>query len=158
MKARFGISAMQYMQAHGNSPGPTHRPRLTGAISGLLAFIPSMFIQYLTAALSDLADSVGINEGSMTATIAAVAVIAGIIYAAVFKRAANDPVGGWLLGISYGFLIWTAGPVTAWQLAVGRPLAAGPAAIGLLLSHLAYGLVLGVAYPFVNRLTQSKMR
>ena len=157
MKSTFNISAMQYMRAHGNSPGPTHRPRLTGALSGLLAAIAALLFQYMTAALSHLSDSVGFGIWAMAVVIACVCTVAGVIYGAVFKRAANDTSGGWLFGISYGFFIWMIGPVTAWRLYAGRPLATGEAAIGILLSHLAYGLVLGAVYPFINRLTEGKL-
>src|SRR5215213_6248366 len=158
MRSNFEISAMQYMQAHGNSPGPTHRPILTGAIGGLLGAIASLVVQYLTSALRYEADSVGVSLWLVAAMIAVVCAAGGIIYGAVFKRAANDASGGWLFGISYGFFIWMVGPVTVWQWVVGKPLAVGTPAIGILASHLIYGLLLGGLYPFINRLTQSKMK
>ena len=149
---------MQYMQAHGNSPGPTHRPTLTGALSGSLGAAALLLVQYFSTAINRQADSIGVGLLPMGAMITSVCIVAGIIYGAVFRRAANDASGGWLFGISYGFFIWTVGPVTVWQFVTGRPLATGPPAIGILLSHLAYGLVLGGIYPFVNRFTQGKMR
>ena len=85
------------------------------------------------------------------------AIIGGAIYGRVFSRAANDPQGGWLFGISYGFLIWMIGPVTILQWSLGRPLALGTAAMGVLAAHLIYGLVLGLLFPGIHRLMQKKL-
>jgi hypothetical protein len=85
-------------------------------------------------------------------------IVAGAIYGRVFSRAANDPDGGWLFGISYGFLIWMVGPVTLLQWIFGRPLALGVAAIGMLAAHLIYGLALGLLFPVVHHLIQSELR
>jgi hypothetical protein len=80
-----------------------------------------------------------------------------MIYGRLFSRAANDPRGGWLFGISYGFLLWMIGPVTLLQWWCGRPLALGVAAMGILAGHLIYGLSLGLMFPWIHKLLQREL-
>jgi hypothetical protein len=84
-------------------------------------------------------------------------VLAGVIYAAAFKRAANDRAGGWLFGIAFGFLLWTFAPVTIWQVVTGRPVAVGRSAAGLFFAEVLYGLVLGLIYPRVHSVVQKRL-
>jgi hypothetical protein len=84
----------------------------------------------------------------------AVATLGGALYGAVFRRAASDRRGGWLFGISYGFLLWMLGPVTLLQVVLGRPLAVGTAAVGLLGAHLLSGLILGVLFRPMHRVVR----
>ena len=51
MKSNNGISGIQYMRAHGNSVGPTHRPMLTGLISGIAAALPALAVRAMSGAL-----------------------------------------------------------------------------------------------------------
>ena len=67
-------------------------------------------------------------------------------------RAANDRRGGWLFGISYGFLLWVIGPATALTWVLRKPAATGTAAIGLFAAHLLFGTLLSAAFPWVHRL------
>ena len=69
-------------------------------------------------------------------------------------RAANDRRGGWLFGIGFGFLLWMLGPSTVVYWMRHAPLATGRASQALFASHLLYGLVLGVAFPFVHTIIQ----
>jgi hypothetical protein len=78
-------------------------------------------------------------------------VAAGALYGRLFMRAANDRRGGWLFGISYGFLLWMIGPATVIQWLLHKPLALGTAAQAIFLAHLAYGLALGVLFPLIHR-------
>ncbi|MFN6962938.1 MAG: hypothetical protein ACK4S4_04140 [Pyrinomonadaceae bacterium] len=158
MKGRSDVSAMQYMRAHGDTPGPTHRPLLTGAIGGALAAVPSLLLRGWSNALATEANGLKLELWQTIAVDAALLVLGGVLYAAIFRRSANDARGGWLFGISYGFLIWMVGPVALWQTLAGQPLATGKAAMGLLASQIVYGLVLGGAYPFVNRMLQTRMK
>jgi len=48
------ISFLQYMRAHGNTPAPTQRPYLNGAISGLFAAVPSFIALYFSDALDSI--------------------------------------------------------------------------------------------------------
>jgi hypothetical protein len=151
------ISFLQYMRAHGNTPGPTQRPYLNGAISGFLAAIPSFFVLHFSGALDDIENT--LSSGTLVAISVYVGlmVLAGIVYAAVFKRAANDRQGGWLFGISYGFLLWVIGPVTIWQTISNRPVATGRAAMGLFGAQVLFGVVLGLLFPAVHSFLQARL-
>lgn len=152
-----GISFMQYMRAHGNTPGPTQRPLLTGAVGGLLAEIPSGALLYWSGAFVGVADRAGVGLLTIHVAHAVLMVLSGMLYAAVFKRAANDRKGGWLFGAAFGFLLWMFAPVTIWQLIAPRSLAVGLAAMGLFAAHVLYGLVLGFLYPRIHTLVQTRL-
>lgn len=149
---------MQYMRAHGNTPGPTHRPYLTGAISGALAGVLALAIKYVSTALASEAANFGFTLWTAVAIDITFFVLSGVIYAAIFRRAANDHSGGWLFGSSFGFLIWMLGPVAIWQLTTGTQLAAGRSAIGLFVAQILYGTALGGIYPYIHQAVQSRMR
>jgi hypothetical protein len=151
------VSFIEYMRAHGNTPGPTQRPKLTGAISGLIAVFPSTLVRYSSGALENAAQASGVDFRLVIAIDVLVMIISGVIYGEIFKRAANDRHGGWLFGISYGFLLWMLGPVTLWQWIAGRPLVVGFAAMGLFAAQLLYGLTLGIMYPLIHALIQKKL-
>lgn len=157
MKSDNSISGIQYMRAHGNTAGPTHRPLLTGLLSGITAAAPALAIRYFSNALTSEANALGFGLWAATLIDLAIFVILGLVYALIFQRAANEMYSGWLLGISFGFLTWVVGPVTLWNWTAGIPLATGFAAMGSFASHLAYGLTLGGVYPIVNRVTQTKL-
>ena len=152
-----GASFMQYMRAHGNTPGPTQRPTLTGALTGFLAEIPTLLILWRSGALDSATQSLGLRTGLALALHSVAMVAAGAFYGRLFSRAANDRYGGWLFGISYGFLIWMVGPVTALQWVLARPLAVGVAAMGVLGAHLIYGLALGLLFPWIHRLLRYEL-
>jgi hypothetical protein len=84
--------------------------------------------------------------------------VAGALYGALFGRAASDPRGGWLFGISYGFLLWMLGPVGVLQTTLGRPLATGVAAMGILGGNLLSGLVLGLLFRPLQTLVRKSVR
>ncbi|HEX6125365.1 MAG TPA: hypothetical protein VFZ23_08320 [Pyrinomonadaceae bacterium] len=151
------ISFMQYMRAHGNTAGPTQRPLLTGAISGLLAFVPYEAVLRLSGGRASIAAGFDINMWTSTAINMVVMVLAGMIYAAIFKRAANDCRGGWIFGASYGFVLWMIAPITMWQLLGSRELAVGTAAMGLFGAHVLFGLALGTVFPWIHFLIQSRL-
>lgn len=148
---------MQYMRAHGNTPGPTQRPKLTGALSGLLAEIPALPLLWWSGALASLAEAVRLNLWLVFPLHALVMMLAGVLYGQVFKRAANDHHGGWLFGISYGFLLWMLGPVTVLQWIISRPVATGFAAMGMLGAQLVFGLALGLLFPWIHNLIQREL-
>lgn len=151
-------SFMQYMRAHGNTPGPTQRPMLAGAITALVAEMPAIGILWWSGAVSSVMRSLSLALWVTLVLHSAAMILCGAIYGRVFSRAANDLRGGWLFGISYGFLIWMVGPVTALQWLLDRPIALGVAAMGILAAHLIYGLALGLLYPWVHRLLQWELR
>ena len=86
-----------------------------------------------------------------------VMVIAGILYAAIFKRAANDCGGGWIFGASYGFLLWICVPLTMSNVLESRSVVVGIAAIGLFGAHVFYGLALGIVFPWIHFSIQSRL-
>ena len=150
-------SFIQYMRAHGNTPGPTQRPILAGAATGSLAEIPAVLLLWWSGALVSATESLSLSTWMAVALHFLATIVAGAIYGRVFSRAANDPRGGWLFGISYGFLLWMIGPVTVLQWTLGRPLALGVAAMGILGAYLAYGLSLGLLFPWIHKLLQSEL-
>lgn len=149
---------MQYMRAHGNTPGPTQRPMLAGAITALIAEIPAIAMLWWSGALSSAMQTLSLTLWVTLVLHSAVMIAGGAIYGRVFSRAANDIRGGWLFGISYGFLIWMVGPITGLQWLIDRPIALGVAAMGILGAHLIYGLVLGLLFPPVHRSLQFELR
>jgi len=150
-------SFVHYMRAHGNTPGPTQRPILAGALTGLAAEIPASTMAWWSGALASATEALFSRVWMILLFHWVLAIVGGAIYGRLFSRAANDPHGGWLFGISYGFLIWMIGPVTILQWSLGRPLAIGPAAMGVLAAHLTYGLVLGLLFPGIHRLLQREL-
>jgi len=145
------------MQAHGYLPGPTHRPLLTGALTGLLASFAALPLLYASGAWHKLSEAVSLRPSMTLVVYIAAMTGAGLLYARIFLRAANDVRGGWLFGISYGFLLWMLGPVTLLQWFNGAPIATGNQAKALMGAQLLYGLVLGTAFPWVHRILQPKL-
>lgn len=150
-------SFMQYMRAHGNTPGPTQRPVFAGALTGFMAEVPTAAMLWWSGALGSATQALFLQSWVTLILHVVLAIIGGAIYGRVFSRAANDAQGGWLFGISYGFLIWMIGPATIVQWTLGRPLALGPAAMGVLAAHLVYGFVLGSLFPGIHRRLQKEL-
>ena len=146
------------MRAHGQRPGPGQRPKTAGALAGGGA--GALAIPVLE--LSGAADSVGVALGGgdwlIPIVYVCVAALAGLIYGGLFQRAAADRRGGWLFGVSYGFLLWMLGPITLLQIFLGRPLATGPAAMGVLAANLLSGLVLGLLFRPAHQLVQRVLK
>jgi len=147
---------MQYMRAHGNTPGPTQRPISAGAISAVFAAAPAAFVLWISGALNSLSDTLAIKFQLLLVLYVVSMSVIGALYGRVFSRAANDRRAGWLFGISYGFLIWMLGPVMVLQLIRHQPVAIGRAALGLLGAHLIFGVALGLLFPSVHKLLQRK--
>ena len=76
--------------------------------------------------------------------------IAGALYARIFGRAANHVHGGWVFGMGFGFVLWAAGAAMVLPLISGGKAPAGAAAIGVALSMLMWGTVLGALVPFIH--------
>ena len=60
-----------------------------------------------------------------------------------------------LFGLAYGFLVWMAGPVTALEWVMGRPVVTGAPAQGLFFAHLLWGLLVGLLFPRIHRPLQA---
>ena len=145
---------MQYMRAHGHTPGPTQRPLRTGVIDGAVGSIPALAVLAGSGGLPGVATTLGVSPLEVGLAFVAVAVLGGVMYGRLFGRAANDRSGAWLFGVSFGFLLWTLGPATLVYWVTRRPLVTGTAAVGVFVAHLLYGLTLGVLFPFIHRRLQ----
>jgi hypothetical protein len=100
--------------------------------------------------LRTLVDASGLGIANIVVLLVGFFAIAGLAYGRAFMRAANDRRGGWLFGISYGFLLWMLGPTTLTLLFTGTPLVIGRPAQGMFAAHLLYGVVLGLVFPLVH--------
>jgi hypothetical protein len=140
-----------FLSVHGYDPGPSQRPFLSGALSGILATIPAIPILIAFGSLRVEAAILGLSTAVTLATGCAVMAIAGAVYARTFGRAANNVHGGWLFGMAFGFALWAAGAVLILPVISGGRAPAGPAALGVATSLLAWGLATGILVPFVHR-------
>ncbi|HWJ38204.1 MAG TPA: hypothetical protein VNR86_05530 [Sphingomicrobium sp.] len=140
-----------FLSVQGYDPGPSQRPLLAGAISGIIGTAPAIPILIgfgsLTVQASILGHSKLLTLGLGWAAMA----LAGAIYARLFGRAANNIHGGWLFGMSFGFALWAAGAVLVLPILSGGRTPAGTAALGIAVSLLAWGLATGILVPFVHR-------
>jgi len=143
---------MRFLRAHGADPGPTQRPMLAGALTGLAAALPAAAVFVGFGSFEVAADEVmRLPRPLAAALMLAAFTLAGLIYGRLFGRAANDPGAGWMLGLAYGFLLWIAAPMVVLPLLRGPAMAAGTAATGFLAAFLVWGLVAGVLFRFVHR-------
>jgi hypothetical protein len=140
-----------FLAAHGYDPGPAQRPRLAGAISGLVATIAAIPVLVGFGSLEVQAAILGWSPLATIGAGCALMALAGAVYAQLFGRAANDSRSGWLIGMAYGFALWAAGAVLILPLLSGGKTPAGSPAGGIALSMLAWGLAVGILVPFVHR-------
>src|SRR5437868_2919784 len=140
-----------FLAAHGYDPGPTQRPLLAGAISGVVATVPAVAILYGFGSLRVEARILGFSQFVTVAVGWLVMAAAGAAYGRLFGRAANEVRGGWLFGMAFGFALWAAGAVLILPLASGGKAPAGQSATGVLLSLVAWGAALGAVHPFIHR-------
>jgi len=145
------------MRAHGQVPGPGERPRLAGALAGAVAGLISLPVLSASGAASGIAAGLGTASWTIQVLYCLAAMLAGVVYATVFGRAANDRRGGWLFGAAYGFLLWMLGPVTLLQALLQRQLVVGTAAMGVLGASLASGLLLGVLFRPIHVLLRQRL-
>jgi hypothetical protein len=141
-----------FLAAHGYDPGPSQRPILAGAISGVLGTVPAIGVLIAFGSLKVEAEILGMSSLLTLGIGLAVMAVAGAAYARIFGRAANSPKGGWLFGMSFGFALWAAGAVLVLPLISGGRTPAGHAAAGVALSLLVWGFATGILMPFVHRL------
>jgi small-conductance mechanosensitive channel len=141
-----------FLSVHGYDPGPSQRPLLSGALSGILATSPAIPILIVFKSLRVEAAILGLSTLATLAIGCIAMAIAGALYARVFGRAANNVHGGWLFGMAFGFALWAAGAVLVLPVISGGRAPAGRAALGLATSLLVWGLATGILVPFVHRL------
>jgi hypothetical protein len=142
---------LSMLQAHGLDAGPTQRPLLAGLVSSLIANIPAAVVFAAFGSLKRFGEAAGISIVAAGLVYGGMMLLGGVLYGALFQRAANDTRGGWLFGLAFGFIVWMLGPIPLLQWLPDRPVLTGNPAIGVLLGQLLWGLVLGAAFPFVHR-------
>lgn len=146
-----------FLAAHGFDPGPTQRPWLAGAIAGLIATVPAIALLWAFGSLRIEAQILGISELQTVAVGSPVMAAAGAVYGRLFGRAANDTRVGWLFGMAFGFVLWTAGAVMILPIVSGGEMPAGLPATGVFLSLIVWGAAMGIAHPFVQRPLQENI-
>jgi len=139
------------LQAHGLDAGPTQRPLLSGAFAGMVATVPALAMLTGFQALDAPARAAGTSVFAAGIAYAGMMLLGGVLYGWLFQRAANDPRGGWLFGMAFGFVLWMLGPVPLLQWLPDQPILRGYPAAGLLLAQLLWGLTLGLVFPPVHR-------
>jgi hypothetical protein len=142
---------LSMLQAHGLDAGPTQRPLMAGAITGLIATVPALIVLLVFGSLEAPVHATGSSFPIAIVACGGLFLVGGILYGWLFRRAANDIQGGWLFGLAFGFVLWMVGPVPLLQWLPDDPILRGYPAAGLLLAQLLWGLSLGVAFPFVHR-------
>ncbi len=148
----------RYMRAHGNSPGPTHRPKTAGLAAGAAAGIVAAPVLLRFGSAAAIARAVALSEWAVIALFLLSMAITGALYGQIFGGGANDPRGAWLFGLSYGFLLWLVGPVAFLQWVMPVPPLTGRPAMGTVIAQLVYGFALGFVYPYVHRLIQRELK
>lgn len=146
-----------FMRAHGHVPGPTQRPVTAGLIDGAAASTPALVLLWFSGTIEAMQHALGMTVRGVMALEIATLVLAGALYGRIFGRAANDMEGGWLFGISYGFLAWMLGPATILEWILQQPVAVGSPAMLLCAAHLLYGLVLGLLFPKLHSLLHRRL-
>ena len=142
---------LSMLQAHGLDAGPTQRPLLAGAAAGIIADAPALAVLVAFRSLDATIQFTGTSPAIVALAFSTLLLIGGLIYGWLFQRAANDPRGGWLFGLSFGFVLWMVGPVPLLQWLPPEPILRGYPAAGLLLGLLLWGLALGMTFPSVHR-------
>jgi hypothetical protein len=142
---------LRMLQAHGLDAGPTQRPRLTGAIAGVIATAPALAVLAGFQALDTPARATGTSVFAASLAYAGLMLFGGILYGWLFQRAANDVRGGWLFGLSFGFVLWMLGPIPLLQWLPEQPILRGYPAAGVLLAQLLWGFAVGLVFPLVHR-------
>ncbi|WP_442755209.1 hypothetical protein ACNHKD_00665 [Methylocystis sp. JAN1] len=142
---------LKILQAHGLDAGPMQRPLLTGVAASAVADIPALALLRGFGSLDALGQSA--HRSVIFAALAYIGLmlLGGALYGWLFQRAANDPWGGWLFGLAYGFVLWMIGLIPLLQWLPREPIMTGHPAIGLLLGQWLWGLVLGIVFPFAHR-------
>lgn len=140
-----------FLDAHGYDPGPSQRPLLSGALSGIIGTVPAIAVLVAFGSLSVEAHILGISPIATLGIGWVAMALAGAAYAGFFGRAANAPRGGWLFGMAFGFALWAAGAVLVLPLVTGGRTPAGWQAVGVAVSLIAWGLATGILVPFVHR-------
>jgi hypothetical protein len=139
------------LRAHGLDAGPTQRPVVAGAVAGVVATVPALAVLAGFQSLDAPARAIGTSAVAAGLAYIGLMLLGGILYGWLFQRAANDPRGGWLFGMAFGFVLWMLGPIPLLQWLPDQPILHGYPATGLLLAQLLWGLAMGVVFPHIHR-------
>jgi hypothetical protein len=140
-----------FLRAHGLDPGPLQRPLLAGMATGFVAAVPAVAVLNIFPSFTVLADQVmDLSRIATALVLFLLFTLAGLAYALVFRRAANDKRGGWLFGAAFGFLVWMAAPLVVLPVITGTVMAAGLAATGFFACFLVWGTAVGGLFPFLH--------
>jgi Kef-type K+ transport system membrane component KefB len=142
---------LKLLQAHGLDAGPMQRPLLAGALGGVIATVPALAVLVAFQSLNEPARAAGTSVEFAGGAYVGLMLLGGVLYGWLFQRAANDPWGGWLFGLAFGFVVWMLGPIPLLQWLPDEPILHGYPAAGLLLAQLLWGLTLGVVFPPIHR-------
>jgi hypothetical protein len=142
---------LKLLQAHGLDAGPTQRPLLAGALGGVIATAPALVVLVVFQSLNEPARAAGTSVVSAGGAYVGLMLLGGVLYGWLFQRAANDPWGGWLFGLAFGFVVWMLGTIPLLQWLPDEPILRGYPAAGLLLAQLLWGFTLGVVFPPIHR-------
>jgi hypothetical protein len=141
---------LRMLQAHGLDAGPTQRPLLAGATAGVIATVPALSVLTVFQSLDEPAQATDTSVLAAGLAYAGMMLLGGVLYGWLFQRAANDPRGGWLFGMAFGFVLWMLGPIPLLQWLPDQPVLRGYPAAGLLLAQLLWGLAVGLMFPLVH--------
>ena len=98
------------------------RPLLAGAVAALIADIPAAAVLVPFGSLDALGKAAGISTVLAGFAYGGTMLLGGVLYGWLFQRAANDPRGGWLFGLAFGFVLWMVGPIPLLQWLPDRPI------------------------------------
>lgn len=143
-----------FIRAHGAAPGPFMRPRLTGALTGLVAAI----LTFLAFAPSGIFSSFGVEIDISIVLCFAYGLLSGFIYGSIYRRAANDRKGGWIFGASTGFILWMINPAIWFPWLGLDPVLIGRTGLLVMLMHVVHGAALGLLYPWGHLVCARKSR
>jgi hypothetical protein len=148
---------LKILLAHGLDAGPTQRPLLAGAAASVVADVPALWVLDAFGSLDALSQAAHWPVAAAAVAYMGLMLPGGVLYGWMFQRAANDARGGWLFGMAFGFVLWMLGPIPLLQWMPERPILTGYPAVGLLLGELLWGLILGIAFPFVHRPMRARL-
>jgi hypothetical protein len=117
----------------------------------VIATVPTLVVLYVFQSLDEPARAAGTSVVSAGVAYVGLMLLGGVLYGWLFQRAANDPWGGWLFGLAFGFVVWMLGPIPLLQWLPDEPILRGYPAAGLLLAQLLWGLTLGIVFPPIHR-------
>lgn len=130
-----------------------------GIVAGVIAGIVFAFILLLGGMTEAIGSIIGMPSKITGMFIHFIAsIVAGVVFAAALGWLVRSWGSAIVIGLLFGIVIWILGPMTLLPtLSGGEPLFAKWSSAGFhanihpLIGHLAYGLILGLAYCFLKK-------